>query len=1522
MFVTLMTSEGCHTIALPKTISGKYWLKAVYQNSICEEQLGIEAEGGKWFVRSGRNVSVLDESEKPASERQILPSSFYKVIFRKRNQEAFLFAEPKTADRMTYHKFVFPSEQTRTITIGRKPENNICYHNAMVSSHHAELHYENGIFTIMDHGSTNGTYVNHQKIASRLLEIGDVIYIMGLKIVIGNDMIAINNPDNAISVDYHCLSPLQDPHQLRGGEIAEGPEQFRFARSPHFKTQITPYSITVDLPPTKQNAEEMPAYLALGSSMTMGLASMTTALFSVNNAIANENISAAMPSIVMSVSMLTGSVLWPILTRSYNKKKKNTLEKKRTALYRKYLDEVQYHLDQEIFEQQKILNESHVSLNECYNRILSCDRKLWERAQGEEDFLQLRLGTGEIPMFGEVKLPIERVTLSDDVLLDEMRSAFAKPRTLKDVPITISLYEDHVVGLMGSAASRSQMLKNLIMQLVTFYGYDYVKIVYLSSDKNTENLDFIRWLPHVWDDSRQIRFIGTSDNEIKEISMVLEREFEGRSTEKNAQHTPYYILIAADPKMSMSVGILRKVLSSENNAGFSVIFSADELRALPKECSRVISLNEDDCYVMDKDNVQERNIHFQMELAEKYQLYDISCILSNIQLETSNAVSELPTHVEFLEMYGVKKAEHLNVVERWKNNDPTMTLEAPIGKNTYGDLFMLDLHQKIHGPHGLVAGMTGSGKSEFIITYILSMAINYHPHEVAFILIDYKGGGMAKTFEKLPHTVGIITNLDGAAVKRSLVSIKSELNRRQEAFLKLGALTGESNLDIYKYQKLYRSGVTSEPMPHLFIISDEFAELKTQRPEFMEQLISIARIGRSLGVHLILATQKPAGVVNEQIWSNSKFKICLKVQTKEDSQSMLNRPDAASLVQTGRFYLQVGYNELFEIGQSAWAGAPYIEAEDVANQAPAQVISVIDNIGRSVASADISRKGMTAKAKTNRKQVDVITEYLCETAREAQIFAKPLWCEPVNETIFYQDLCSKYQFTREPYVLDPLLGEVDDPENQRQYLLTVPISEQGNVAVFGAVGSGKAMFLNMMLYSLIVNHTAEEVNIYIMDFDAETLIAFKDAPQVGDVVLIDEETKIDKLLLMLSDEIQSRKKRYVDYGGDYKSYMRSGQGTDPSIVLAINNITAFEESYEQKLNALIRIARNGSKYGIYVVVTRIGAFGMRYRLLSCFTQKFVLQSSDETEYVNVLGKTEGMVPTAFEGRGLYRDDESVLEFQTASFTEDGNVQDAIIQVCKAVAACHSGAGAKPIPILPEKVTFELLQPHAQAAEGLQVPIGYTERNVEVFCYDFSRKYILPVLSASDLHNGFAENLMKLLAAGGNCEVMFFDPQRIAAGVPDNVQYAWDEKTIEALNAKLFYTTVARNNEYKTLLEEGQQPMIYHPLVVVIASLEELRAKLTEDGRDKLANVLLRGERDYQMHIVLADKSSQLVFYAQEAWYKKHVDERNAIWLGGGITRQSRIRYSGAANDKISDDFAYAIRNGRTELLKIPVTDEQ
>ena len=321
---------------------------------------------------------------------------------------------------------------------------------------------------------------------------------------------------------------------------------------------------------------------------------------------------------------------------------------------------------------------------------------------------------------------------------------------------------------------------------------------------------------------------------------------------------------------------------------------------------------------------------------------------------------------------------------------------------------------------------------------------------------------------------------------RTLVSIDSEVRRRQRVFNEARDLLGESTIDIYKYQKFYREGKLKEPVPHLIIVCDEIAELKSQQPDFMENLISIARIGRSLGVHLILATQKPSGVVNEQIWSNSKFRVCLKVQDKSDSMEMLKREEAASLKQVGRFYLQVGYNEMFALGQSAWCGAKYFPSDKVKKNID-RAVDFINNYGYVIKSIQGSSGN---KGEAKGEELANILNYIIEAAKIENVKA------------------------------DAIIGEYDNPSNQSQHLLKVNLNNDGNIIVYGAQGADREMFLSSIIYSTITKHDSEEINYYIIDYGSESLRKYMNLPHIGGIVFAQEEEKYNNLLKMIREEIK------------------------------------------------------------------------------------------------------------------------------------------------------------------------------------------------------------------------------------------------------------------------------------------------------------------------------------------------------------------------------------------------------------------
>jgi len=1526
MKLTLLKGNVIYTSVLPEKQKGQYWVTQRNDSGYEERVMSVEGVENTWILKSNKNAIIQDSNSQRIKEIVIEPLEVYRILFTKSNEVAHLYAEPISDDRKSFQKLLLPIEGK--LIIGRSEDCDIRFASKYASSRHAELVIQDERISIRNMSNSNGTYVNGNLIVEKVLDPGDMIYIIGLTLVIGNGFIAINNPDGLMTYNKSIIKPFQK-QQIEllddESEIDDDDEVSAvktFFRSPRFKREINKPEINIDPPPSPENRAETPLLLMLGPSITMGLASLFSALFSLQYAFSNNgNIRFAIPMLVMSLSMLTGAILWPILTRRYERKKRNERESLRQVKYKEYLDEVRSEIAHEIEQQSEVLHENFIQVNECVDRIINSSSKLWERTRDHHDFLELRIGLGNILLEAEIKYPEKKFTLEDDNLQEELHRLAEEPKEIKQVPITLTLSKDRISGVIGSRNHVINFAKSLILQLVALHSYDEMKLVFVYDKKEQDIWDFIKWLPHVWDKEGGMRFIATNPNELKELSAFFESEIEKRANTETIDElnecTPYYVIFAMDKNLAIKAEMLNSIYKQKKNYGFSVINFYDQLVNLPKECSIVIEINEDQSKVYDKNDITGQFISLQPEVYMKKDEQKLAVTLANTQLVTSESDFLLPNMLTFLDMFEVGKIEHLNALTRWKENDPTVNLEAPIGVNTRGEWFYLDLHERFHGPHGLIAGMTGSGKSEFIMTYILSLAVNYHPYEVAFILIDYKGGGMANTFTKLPHLAGTITNLDGAAVNRSLISIQSELKRRQAIFSETGRKLDESNIDIYKYQKLFREGKVDEPLQHLFIISDEFAELKTQQPEFMEQLISAARIGRSLGIHLILATQKPSGVVDDQIWSNSKFRISLKVQEKADSMDVIKRPDAAELSVTGRFYLQVGFNELFELGQSAWGGAPYYPSDRMKKQQQNSVI-FIDNLGRILKESKMDkRKSLNQKP---GKQIDEITKYLETIAKEEKISIRPIWLEPIPEIIYINEIRQKYNVnTSSKFILNPVIGEIDDPENQRQFEMTFPLTSEGNAIVYGAAGSGKTTFLTTLIYSLMEEHTPSEVNLYILDFSAETLRAFSKAPHIGDVLLSDEAEKINNLFKMLYKEIEERKKLFSDYGGDYQSYIQATGETMASIVVIIHNYSGFAETYEEKEEAIAYLTREGLKYGIYFVMTALNTGAVRYRILQNFKQIFVLQLNDQSDYSGVLGNVNGVYPSKFKGRGIFKQNR-VYEFQIAHVFYD--VQNTLVNIrkyCDDYANRWQYSFAKKIPILPENVNANYLRNEISYAKDDNLPIGIEKHSLNVAYYNFYQSFINLVLSQNCDNANFIQGLTEVLTAKEDSKIIVIDPQHMYERDNNKTyQYIAAEAELEHIVEQLFNLLVERNNKYKDAIELGEEPPTFDRVTCIINSVSSLMLRISLDSVDKLRVLLDKGEKEYNVTFIIYDSLQNLSSESHESWYKSKISLSDGIWIGDGITDQYQLKVK-TSNDMyqaIGEDFGYRISRGKVSLVKL------
>lgn len=1523
MLVTCIDGDKLDTYLLPARVSGQYWIG---------KMVSAQAEGGRWYLCSDGEAALTDADGRRLERSLMEPGCFYSLRTPE-GRPVYLYTEELTDDRQQYKKY--RTIRQGILRIGRSDQNDIVYRSGYVSGIHAQIEVDNGSYVISDMRSGNGTFVNNRRIVRQQLFPGDVICIAGLKIIVGCGMLAVNNPGGMAECRGKQLVPYLPPspreNKERTGPGNAGAKEQLFYKSPRFRREIEKAGIKIDSPPPRDKGNEMPMIYTIGPSMTMGLASMFMGVFAVSNALSSgSGIGSAMPSVVMSVSMLGGTVAWPVLSRKYDKKKTASKEEERREKYCMYLMDVRSQIQQIEYYQRKILNENYVTLDECITRIQSRERNLWERSFGHRDFLTVRLGRGEVPLQVELEYQEPRFEVEEDELREEMEELVCETRIMSDVPVGLSLYENFLTGIIGRRQEECSFIKGLIFQIAALHSYDEVKMVFLYNEAEDMQWHFVKWLPHVWSDDRDIRFVATNAGDEKEISIYLEKQLSARMEEGSQENLPYYLIFSMDKDLAENMEIISQILKLKENRGFGMVALYDQMSSLPKECGTVLDVGSGLSRMYRQDDISGDYMNFCPDAFAEPDCERLAVTLANIRLYRDNKSRQLPDMLSFLEMFGAGKADHLNALARWKENDPTVTLETEIGVDASGNPFKLDLHEKFHGPHGLVAGMTGSGKSEFIMTYILSLAVNYHPYEVAFILIDYKGGGMAKAFEKLPHTAGIITNLDGAMVNRSLISIQSELKRRQAVFQEVSRQINISNIDIYKYQKLYRDRVVAEPMQHLFIISDEFAELKEQQPEFMKQLISAARIGRSLGVHLILATQKPAGVVDDQIWSNSRFRICLKVQEKADSMDMLKRPDAAELTKTGRFYLQVGYNEIFELGQSAWSGASYIPRDRLEEKQDMSV-QVIGHTGRVLKQKAPDERKLAA---ADDKQLDAVTKYLAHLAEEEHIRIRQLWMEPLPEKLDLEELEKKYALADKGhrsgynFCLEPLIGEIDDPQNQAQYPMRLPLSEQGNTIIYGATGSGKTMMLTTMIYSLLREHTPEELNLYILDFGSEVLKAFARAPQTGDVVLVPENEKVANLFVMLRKELETRKKQMAAFGGSFGAYVKESKEKKPNIVIIIQNFSAFTENYEDYVQEVAALAMDGSRYGIYLVITAANASGVRYRVAQNFPSVYAMQMNDETDYSIVLGNVGRQYPAKVAGRGIFKRDK-VYEFQTASVSgETGGMDRIRAQSARLESEWMSGAGrrrAERIPVLPAKVDLLFLKDHMETAEAFSYPAGVGKNSLKIRWFDLDA-HMVNVVTYQEESCSFVESFCRLAALCGKADVIVLNARPEFGGASkQGLKYFSGDEGLKSGAELLYRELLKRNNDTKDAREEGKEPPVYSSMLCIVNGYRDFTRALPEELLDKWNLMMERIEDFWNCRFIIADGVLNLGNVSVENWYSRQVGRNEGIFIGNGLTDQYELnvtRMTRELRQEIPDDFGYVVTKGRASLVKLLDLEEE
>ncbi|MUK87585.1 type VII secretion protein EssC [Ornithinibacillus sp. L9] len=1365
----------------------------------------------------------------------------------------------------------------------------------------------------------NGTiYHNFFRVKENAqVEPGDQLFADGVLLIFGDKEIQVMASHKQVSSKLVALTEVEHPYQ---GEYPN------FHRSPRIIYREPEEKKTIAKPsnkpakPSEQLARTIVPPLVMIAALVL--------------------ISLVQPRgiyIIAMLSMTIVTIIFSITSYMKNVKKYKTDMKEREQSYKEYLQRKTKELYLTSEEQRHALMYHYPNVSKISEMAVDVDARIFEKTIYHHDFLTFRAGLGKVESSFDIEFNEEEFTQEKDELIDAARDLLSQHKEIQHVPVITTLMKGPV-GYIGHRKLVIEQLQLLVIQLSLFHSYHELQFITIFPEEEKDEWNWMRWLPHaslrdvnvrgfVYHERSRDQVLHSMYQIIKERKQALE---EKSNKHEKTYFTPHYTVLITDEKMILDHTIMEFFNEDPSELGISLVFVQDVMHALPEHVKTVIDIRDAKHGNIILEEGELVNKHFIPDHFPKdFDREKVSRALAPIN-HLQNLKNSIPESVTFLEMYGVEKVSELAISERWKQNETYKSLAVPLGLRGKDDIVQLNLHEKAHGPHGLVAGTTGSGKSEIIQSYILSLAVNFHPHEVAFLLIDYKGGGMANLFKNLPHLVGTITNLDAAQSMRALASIKAELQKRQRLF-------GEHNVNhINQYQKLYKQGEVSEAMPHLFLISDEFAELKSEQPDFMKELVSTARIGRSLGIHLILATQKPSGVVDDQIWSNSKFKLALKVQNASDSNEILKTPDAAEITLPGRAYLQVGNNEIYELFQSAWSGADYVPDKNDQDYIDTTIYAINDLGQYDILTEDLSGLENKEEISKTPSELDAVIDYIAVYTEAQQIEQLPRpWLPPLPERIYAPDIhpVNYQEAWQEPKkVLHAMIGLLDQPELQKQSPLAIDLTKDGHIAVFSSPGYGKSTFLQTVAMDLVRQHNPAHLHLYLLDFGTNGLLPLKNIPHVADTILIDDLEKVGKFIRILTNTIKERKQKLSNYGvANMTMYEKASGDIVPNILIMIDNFDSVRDAdFSDEFEKLItQIAREGASVGIHLAISAGRQSAMKIPLLSNIKTQIPLYLIETTEARAIVGKT-GIEIEEIAGRGLIKLEDPAL-FQTmlpAAGEESLEIIDSIQHIAKEMDASWDGERPKEIPVVPEKITLE---------EFIQIPKTkemITNGGIP-FAVDFELVEPLEVnvikdqntLILGEVMDTIEETfltVMSSISANPHIDVGLIDNQsaRFRTYKENTNVYAGDPTSMEEFTVCIQELYEAREDSYRETQSktDGQATVNdflqeIRPMVILVTDVSYVIDNMSLSTQTTISKLIENGPRMGIYFIIGAVHSAIDRLYDDITKVVKK--QKNGVLIGR-ISDQNMLEVSNRPyrESNLLPYEAYYIQQGKAEKIKI------
>ncbi|MFC9976314.1 type VII secretion protein EccCa [Spirillospora sp. NPDC127200] len=1042
--------------------------------------------------------------------------------------------------------------------------------------------------------------------------------------------------------------------------------------------------------------------------------------------------------------------------------RKQQLNSARRDYYR-YLDQIRTRVRRAARQQREALEWAGPDPRTLWSLAMS--HRLWERRPGDEDFGQVRIGRGRQQLAIDLIVP-ETKPIEDlePMCAGALRRFLRAHSTVPELPVAVSLPAFARIVPTGDPASARSMVRALIAQLATFHSPDDVRVSVCASPERAAEWQWTKWLPHCLHPTEQdaagpVRLVAGS---LGDLERLLAEELKDRprfSPGIGPDHLPLHVVI-------VDGGIVTpdSQLGADGIKGVCVI-DLDEAVAPTAEATMLrLNVTPDGLEMLERDRTG-KDVAGPLGRADRFTTVQAEGLVLRLAPLRAGAPDEPETNLlagnlTLTSLLGLPGAYGIDLDRTWRPRAPRSRLRVPIGLDAEGRPVELDIKESAQGgmgPHGLLIGATGSGKSELLRTLVLALAVTHSSETLNFVLVDFKGGATFLGLEDLRHVSAVITNLEEELplVDRMYDALHGEMVRRQEYLRASG-----NHASLRDYEKAREQGADLKPMPTLFLVLDEFSELLSAKPEFADLFVMIGRLGRSLGVHLLLASQRLEESKLRGLDSHLSYRIGLRTFSAMESRVVLGVPDAYELPpQPGNGYLKVDVSDMTRFKAAYVSGPaseePQAEARSAEGNRQRRILPY-DTRYIALPAAPPQPPGQPGK-ESGDSLFKVITHQLTGRGPEAH----RIWLPPLDVPPTVDGLLPPLSVTPEHGLttagwdgrgrLTAVVGVIDRPFEQRRDPFWVDLSAAaGHVGIVGAPQTGKSTMLRSLITSLALLHTPEQVQFYCLDFGGGTLSALAGLPHMGGVTNRLNADRVRRTVAEVSTLLEQREQRFTDLGVDgiaaYRRLRAAGEVPGDGfgdVFLVVDGWATLRQEYEQLEETITELAQRGLGFGVHVVATAGKWSEFRMGVRDVFGTRLELKLGDsyESEIDRRLAEN---VPEGRPGRGLTRDG---LHFLAAlprldGRGEVGDLADGVTKLVEAIGGSWQGPKAPPVRLLPALLPASALA--EVPATRWRVPIGIDEDALAPVQLDFTADPHFVVIGDAECGK---TNLLRLMAEG-------------------------------------------------------------------------------------------------------------------------------------------------------------------------------